>query len=196
MDLKCSIKGCGGVVFAVTMCQAHYARKRRGADLHAPLSRRTRYLNKNGTRICNNCSEVKSIEEFQDNPKGLAGKLGTCRVCNAVKSKLYRERNKERLREGKRQYASRRRAMLKNAPEIDPSVNLKTLREKGGDLCTYCGVLMDFETIEYAPHKASVDHIVPLSRGGAHTFGNTTLACLKCNMSKFNKTLQEWEGPR
>jgi 5-methylcytosine-specific restriction endonuclease McrA len=47
--------------------------------------------------------------------------------------------------------------------------------------CLYCG-----GTAEH------VDHVFPLSRGGAHTLGNLAPACLKCNLSKSTKTIMEW----
>jgi 5-methylcytosine-specific restriction endonuclease McrA len=37
---------------------------------------------------------------------------------------------------------------------------------------------------EYAPNQASVDHIVPLSRGGLHVEENLQLACVTCNSKK------------
>lgn len=38
----------------------------------------------------------------------------------------------------------------------------------------------------------TMDHVVPLSRGGRHTVGNVVPACGPCNGSKFNKFLVEW----
>ena len=43
-----------------------------------------------------------------------------------------------------------------------------------------------------SPGKLTVDHIIPLSRGGRHTPGNLAPACLSCNCAKRNKTPEEW----
>lgn len=48
--------------------------------------------------------------------------------------------------------------------------------------CSYCG--------EAGP--VELDHIIPLSRGGAHREGNLTPACRPCNRSKWNMLLVEW----
>ena len=40
----------------------------------------------------------------------------------------------------------------------------------------------------YVPTAPHIDHIVPLSRGGAHTRANSQLLCLRCNCSKGAKT--------
>jgi 5-methylcytosine-specific restriction endonuclease McrA len=43
------------------------------------------------------------------------------------------------------------------------------------------------------PNKATLDHIVPLSRGGSPDGGpNTVLACNECNSAKGNATLEEF----
>jgi 5-methylcytosine-specific restriction endonuclease McrA len=51
--------------------------------------------------------------------------------------------------------------------------------------CSYCGSIKDL----------TIDHIIPLSRGGSHSFDNLTCACLKCNAEKGNRTPEEWGTP-
>ena len=40
--------------------------------------------------------------------------------------------------------------------------------------------------------KLTMDHIIPLSKGGRHSIGNILPACGKCNSSKGNKLLVEF----
>ena len=47
-------------------------------------------------------------------------------------------------------------------------------------LCAYCG-----------KHATSVDHVVPVSRGGTNSWLNTVACCTKCNNRKDSKTLAE-----
>ena len=44
------------------------------------------------------------------------------------------------------------------------------------------------------PGEGSVDHKVPLSRGGKHCMDNVQLAHLKCNLKKGSLTQAEWEA--
>jgi len=45
----------------------------------------------------------------------------------------------------------------------------------------------------YCPAPATtVDHVVPISKGGKHAEGNLVPACLRCNSSKGDKLLIEW----
>jgi 5-methylcytosine-specific restriction endonuclease McrA len=40
---------------------------------------------------------------------------------------------------------------------------------------------------------ATIEHIIPLAKGGEHTFKNTVLACRFCNISKNAKSLVKFK---
>lgn len=51
-------------------------------------------------------------------------------------------------------------------------------------VCALCGDLVD-PTVRYpSPWSASLDHVIPLSRGGAHIESNVQCAHLGCNIAK------------
>lgn len=50
--------------------------------------------------------------------------------------------------------------------------------------CAYCG----------GSGEMTMDHVVPLSRGGTNTIGNVLPACRSCNSSKHMKLLVEWRA--
>ena len=52
--------------------------------------------------------------------------------------------------------------------------------------CAYCG----------AQGKMTMDHVVPLSRGGTHTIGNVLPVCGPCNFRKGARCITEWKKPR
>jgi len=47
--------------------------------------------------------------------------------------------------------------------------------------CQYCG----------RPEKLSIDHVVPVSRGGKTNFENCVASCVKCNTKKGNRLIDE-----
>lgn len=51
--------------------------------------------------------------------------------------------------------------------------------------CWYCG-------IHIYPGVASLDHVVPLDRGGKDHESNIVACCIGCNILKGNKTLEEF----
>lgn len=91
----------------------------------------------------------------------------------------------------------RRRARLAGVL-TEPGITVANLRKIHGDNCCYCGVEMDFNRgtrgAGIAANRATLEHIVPISRGGSHTFLNSALACHACNVSKNDKTVAEWEA--
>ncbi len=56
------------------------------------------------------------------------------------------------------------------------------VRERARGLCEYCRSQMRFST-----HDFSVEHIVPVARGGSSTLGNLALACQGCNNCKYTR---------
>jgi 5-methylcytosine-specific restriction endonuclease McrA len=83
--------------------------------------------------------------------------------------------------------ASERRARLAAA-----AVNLKgilsfveRMKAKPFCLCYYCGRKVTSSKIHF-------DHIVPLSKGGAHSVENLCVSCSGCNQAKYNKPIQAW----
>ena len=59
-------------------------------------------------------------------------------------------------------------------------------RRKNSGLCHYCGA-------KFAPAELTMDHIVPISRGGKSSKGNTVPACKTCNNQKKYLLPIEWE---
>lgn len=57
---------------------------------------------------------------------------------------------------------------------------------RDGYACVYCGS---------GDEPLHCDHVVPLSRGGRSVMENLTTACASCNISKGDRTPQEWAGP-
>lgn len=103
----------------------------------------------------------------------------------AWKSEYY-ERNKARYAE----HCSKRVAVLRGAAFVE-RVAKKKLREMDGDRCAYCEVDLSFAPKrrgEWRADAAEVDHVIPVSAGGMHSYANTALACAKCNREKGSST--------
>lgn len=61
--------------------------------------------------------------------------------------------------------------------------------ERDGWICQLCNKSVNPELSFPNPACASLDHVVPLSRGGSHKTTNVQLAHLRCNTSRGNKVL-------
>lgn len=79
----------------------------------------------------------------------------------------------------------RRRGLLSSAGDADPAHLTKLLSEP---CCAYCEV-------EFQPcsmRERTIDHVLPLVRGGTNATENLLAACRRCNSQKNRKTLEEW----
>lgn len=54
-------------------------------------------------------------------------------------------------------------------------------------ICHYCGRL-------FPPRMLTMDHVVPLSRGGKSVKGNVVPCCKECNTAKKTMLPMEWEA--
>jgi 5-methylcytosine-specific restriction endonuclease McrA len=69
----------------------------------------------------------------------------------------------------------------------DIPITRKGVLARDGHRCVYCGAT-----------ATSLDHVVPKSRGGAHSWENVVAACGRCNHAKADRPLHEmgWRMPR
>jgi 5-methylcytosine-specific restriction endonuclease McrA len=66
-----------------------------------------------------------------------------------------------------------------------------------GLVCEYCKrVVVKYgrptHVIKNLDNACSVDHVIPLARGGTNTLDNLVIACVRCNNEKNDMLLSEW----
>jgi 5-methylcytosine-specific restriction endonuclease McrA len=90
-----------------------------------------------------------------------------------------RERNKEKNRPAKNARQQIRNKIVQGKTFV---LSAKDLRRLYSQPCASCGTM----------ENLSIDHIIPLSRGGSHSIGNMMTLCRSCNASKNARTIMEW----
>lgn len=53
--------------------------------------------------------------------------------------------------------------------------------------CGLCRKMVDPRLRHPDPMRVSLDHVIPISKGGSHTYANTQCAHLLCNIQKNNR---------
>jgi 5-methylcytosine-specific restriction endonuclease McrA len=98
------------------------------------------------------------------------------------KVRQWQEANPDKTRVGKLKAARARRARKFDAfvEHVDPQV----VFGRDGWTCHICGELIDPELKFPDPLSASLDHIIPLAKGGEHSYANCATSHLGCNMRK------------
>lgn len=171
---------------------------------------------------CTKCKKVKPLSDYHRDKNTFDGHVQRCKECVKIKTKEWLNNNREKNSEScKKRYAAnpelykaRARIWFQNNSERktktdrnyqinNPHVyratqqRRKIRKTKNGEYkispkewnkiysssCVYCG----------SKKRISVDHVIPISRGGTHGIGNLVSACLSCNTSKGAKTITEWK---
>lgn len=70
------------------------------------------------------------------------------------------------------------------------TLKLKLLQKSGGK-CTYCNKRLTLKRKHHVD-KVTVDHYIPLAKGGFDDFHNKVAACLKCNNRKADLMPEEF----
>lgn len=152
---------------------------------------------------CIRCLKIKPLEEFNSSKTYT---YAYCRFCVkkyakeyeaknkdaiAIRKKAYYLKNREKILSQQKQYKKdfplvqakagqkRRITKMSNDTRYIKNSELNALRNS---CCYYCGSYVDI----------SIDHVIPVSRGGRHSIGNLVAACKPCNSSKNNRTVMEW----
>lgn len=105
--------------------------------------------------------------------------------CEAHGKKLWNRENPEPWNDRKRDHYHRRRA-LKAAASTGRPVLLSEIRVRDGNRCHLCLKAVPEKAWPH-PMSPSLDHVVPLSKGGTHDPDNVKLAHLECNTAKGNR---------
>jgi 5-methylcytosine-specific restriction endonuclease McrA len=81
-----------------------------------------------------------------------------------------------------------RKRALKYGAEYEPVNRIKVFHRDGWK-CQICGKATPRSRIgTMAPNAPELDHRVPISKRGGHTYANVQCACRKCNIAKGNRS--------
>ena len=102
---------------------------------------------------------------------------GVCRTCRIRRlARAWKKANPDKKRAQKR-----RRKALKRGATVEP-VDEQGIYDLCDNACVYCEATEDL----------TLDHVIPLAGGGAHSEDNLVVACRRCNSSKNATPLAEW----
>jgi hypothetical protein len=106
---------------------------------------------------------------------------------NSIRASLAKRRSEhpELVRALDREESARRRARVLGAfiAPVDPIA----VYDRDGGLCSICGLSVPRKTENHLL-RASLDHRIPLARGGTHEPANVALAHALCNSTKHART--------
>jgi len=164
-------------------------------------------------KICSKCGLPKDISKFSKDKSKKDGLCSQCKACqkqynqgHTAERAAYRRNRKAEIaayywdhkaeraaygkrykqteagKEANRKGSHKRRALMAEAEYED--FNPTEVMERDRYVCQLCGRKTRPDYNRYHPLFPNLDHIVPLSKGGAHTKGNTQCLCRECNATK------------
>lgn len=104
-----------------------------------------------------------------------------CEVC----TKKY-NRNSGWRKHSKRMIAARMNG------QFDADIDIYKLIERDGGQCYLCGDVVLFNLHYNDAKYPTIEHVIPISKGGTHSWDNVKVACRDCNSRKSTMTDKEF----
>lgn len=125
---------------------------------------------------------LQSAKRRKANPDAVRRAIREWSKAHPEKVKEYtirwQARNQEKVREYARRAAAKRRVRVRGGFVED--VDIAVVAKRDGYSCGVCGGRVP-------QREWSLDHILPISKGGGHSYANTRLTHLKCNRLRNNR---------
>ena len=145
-------------------------------------------------KTCSRCKVEKPLEDFNRDSSRTDGRQSYCRPCSRAWYAENRDSHAENVRAWAIANPERRAQISRDWVRANPDkVKLNKARRRACEAgalfipmtprelrrlysqpCAHCGATEDM-------HR---DHIIPLSKGGPDTFGNSQMLCGSCNKRK------------
>lgn len=132
---------------------------------------------------CKECQRLEGRKQYDKRKEMHKKTMRNWQIANPEKRREIERRcymnNKERIIEHHVNANRRRRAHLQGVI-VDKEITLNKVYERDNGICQLCRTFCN-------KANASIDHKIPISRGGAHTWDNVQLAHFNCNSAKGNR---------
>lgn len=169
-----------------------YATKYRKNNPHKIEQKRKKVFESNKFKImpsfnkqCRICLENKdALTNFKVDRHYLDGYRNMCKSCYAIKSALYKKQKKDK---NSRDRSKLRQILLKK--DI-----LNNYIKLSNNKCIWCERTSYIKSNQINTVFYTIDHWIPLSKGGIHKIDNLFLLCHSCNASKQDKLPEEFFG--
>lgn len=147
-------------------------------------------------KTCKHCMDIiretRSQEYYQkhrDDPEFKAKRSAAHKRRSSENREMYLKQKHETYLRNKEWYNANwhaRRAIAAGASTVDRSITISKLLEIDNYTCGICGFLIKKDAKRHSD-KPSIDHIIPIKRGGQHIWENVRAVHCGCNNSRKNQ---------
>lgn len=164
-------------------------------------------------KVCTKCQETKPLDEFHRDRTKRDGLMSACRVCKTAYETARRKANPDTVKEDRKRYRTANREKYLAGKAAYRAANKGRIAiynaiRQAGITAERAGVVMATYSVEdiidmwgpreewkcvYCSSEAeSIDHVQPMSKGGADAIHNIVPSCMSCNNSKGSHNLGDW----
>jgi hypothetical protein len=152
----------------------------------------------NFTSVCKHCNQEYGIDKKLNNLGVVHHINNYCSIeCNEELKKITKKRNSLLKRKSRNKYNRIRddKQWAKRYGNKYEYISRSIVYRKHKYICTSCGVKCIHPNKDNynQSNAATLDHIIPKSKGGSHTYDNVTLLCRSCNTMKSDKILTNYK---
>lgn len=145
--------------------------------------------------ICRHCNVEFGIDIKLRNLGSVAQLNNYCSIeCNKQSKNITRKRHQKINRNKYKRIKDDKQWAKIYGNKYEP-ISRTIVYRKHNYICTSCGVKCLHPNKENynKSNAATLDHIIPKSKGGSHTYDNVTLLCRSCNTIKSDKILTQFK---
>lgn len=158
----CSYSECGREAATRGLCKTHYMREWRAKNPDRVKAIKDAYAARNRGR-----EAARAKAWYEANKDRAAETSKAWQAANPIKVDSYKQRS---------------RARKQTTGPMDEDISRQAVGDRDGWICGICEKPVD-------PARSSIDHVVPLSHGGTHTWSNVQISHPGCNSQKKDRVL-------
>lgn len=140
------------------------------------------------SKHCRKCSKTKRLSSFSNDNGRLDGKNPYCKLCVQAYHKQHYKLNRDRILASSKKKYKEGTGLYWRAKLGSTSLATEfAVKYDKNPNCYFCNKFL-------SATEANIDHLIPRSRGGAHSIENLVVICADCNHLKHTRTDSEfWE---
>lgn len=191
VDLKC--KECGSITTRSMITVRHNNIKCRECER---IAKEKQEANKSVLKWFNGIvADIRKEEKRIKAQEREEARWHPCAVCGKPTKNKYTCSTKCSTKRNNTRKEQRRRIKIANAL-VDEDITLEGLYRRDKGICALCGEVCEWDDYEWrggfkitGNNYPSLDHIIPIAKGGDHSWNNIQLAHRICNSLKADKVL-------
>ena len=128
------------------------------------------------------CEECKAARTYRKAPRSL-----TCDTCSAgfESSQPNTKYCGRRCKRRSSNYTSYQRQRHRRITSLTDTYSIHDIAKRDGWNCWLCASeAKPMPSVRYHPRKATIDHVVPISKAGPDIMANVRIACWECNQRR------------